>query len=1042
MLDTGAEVSVIKSKRLIGSTRLDPQRKVRLKSVDGSIIETHGVVKARVEEGKLKIPMEFQLVSKQVDLEGDGIIGKDFLEKMGAQICYRSKTVKFEWNNFSFEKKLKSREEIGKESREVKTISLRKRSETIVQVPIDCEDGLKEGLIEKCELSAGIYVASSLTTVKNGYALTSMLNTNDQEVVISEPRLKLTRVEAMPQDKDRQVEKYKYRGREVLGKLRLEHLNSEEKEMLENACLDFQDIFHLPEEKLSATNATKHSITVVPGTAPINTKPYRLPESQKAEIEKQIDKLLHEGIVEESTSPWNSPLLVVPKKVDASGERKWRIVVDYRKLNEKTVGNAYPLPDITEILDQLGQSKYFSCIDMVMGYHQIELNPGDMDKTAFSTKQGHWAYKRMPFGLKTAPATFQAMMNSVLSGLTGSRCFVFLDDVVIYATSLAEHDVKLREVFSRFRKHNLKLQPDKCEFLRKEVNYLGHVITEEGCRPDPSKVEVIENFPRPENEKQLKSFLGMIGYYRRFIPRFSKTAAPMHALLKKDIKFEWTPDQENAFQSLKAKLTSRPILQYPDFNKEFILTTDASNQGLGAVLSQGEIGKDLPIAYASRNLNKAEKNYTTSEKELLAIVWGVKHFRPYLYGRKFKIASDHKPLTWIMNVKDPGSRLLRWRIKLEEYDYEIVYKRGSLNTNADALSRINMLVKEDGKKQILYECHDAPLGGHRGMNKTYKAIKARFSWPNMKQEIEEYVKKCKSCQVNKLLGPKTKVPMEITTTAEHPFEKCALDIVGPLPETQRGNKYILTFQDDLSKLVTAIPIPQQDAETVAREFVVNVILKMGIPKQVLTDQGTNFLSDVFKNVCKLLRIKKLQTTAFRPESNGSLERSHRVLAEYLRHYVNEDQTNWDEWVPYAMYVYNTTVHAATGYTPFELVYGFQSILPSTLYEAPNPQYNYDDYVLELKSRLQTAHEVARKELLAAKLKSKEYYDTKSKKFQLSIGDRVLLYDETVRRGRSKKLSSQWIGPYEVLEVDKVNATIKRGRRIQKVHVNRLKPFHC
>jgi hypothetical protein len=329
-----------------------------------------------------------------------------------------------------------------------------------------------------------------------------------------------------------------------------------------------------------------------------------------------------------------------------------------------------------------------------------------------------------------------------------------------------------------------------------------------------------------------------------------------------------------------------------------------------------------------------------------------------------------------MNVKDPGSRLLRWRIQLEEYEYEIVYKNGALNSNADALSRINTLMKDgtevvdenigdDRKKQILYEFHDAPLGGHRGMNKTYQAIRSKFHWPDMKREIEEYVKRCKICQTNKLLGPKTKAPMEITTTAEHPFEKCSLDIVGPLPETAKGNKYILTFQDDLSKLVNAIPIPQQDAETRAREFVLNIILKMGTPKQILTDQGANFLSDLFKNVCKLLRIKKLQTTAFTPESNGGVERSQRVLMEYLRHYINEDQTNWDEWVPYAMYVYNTTTHSATGYTPFELVYGFQSTLPSTLHETPSPQYNYDDYVMELKGRLQMAHEIARQTLIIA-----------------------------------------------------------------------------
>jgi hypothetical protein len=254
---------------------------------------------------------------------------------------------------------------------------------------------------------------------------------------------------------------------------------------------------------------------------------------------------------------------------------------------------------------------------MIMGYHQIELDPKDREKTAFSTKQGHWEYKRMPFGLKTAPATFQSLRNSVLSGLTGSRCFVFLDDVVIYARSLAEHDAKLREVFARFRKYSLKLQPDKCEFLRKEVHYLGHLITENGVRPDPTKVEAVEKFPRPVTEKQLKCFLGMVGYYRKSIPKFSKIASPLHELLRKDAKFEWTTDQENAFQNLKEKLTTQPILQYPDFTKEFILTTDASNQG--------EIGKDLPIAYASRNLNQAEKNYSTSEKELLAIVWRIKH---------------------------------------------------------------------------------------------------------------------------------------------------------------------------------------------------------------------------------------------------------------------------------------------------------------------------------------------------------------------------------------------------------------------------------
>jgi hypothetical protein len=240
----------------------------------------------------------------------------------------------------------------------------------------------------------------------------------------------------------------------------------------------------------------------------------------------------------------------------------------------------------------------------------------------------------------------------------------------------------------------------------------------------------------------------MASYYWKFIPSFSQTAVPLHSLLKKNTTFEWLGEQEEAFQGLKHKLMSQPILQYPDFSKEFILSTDASNKGTGAVLAKGQLGKELPIAYASRSLNMAERNYSTSEKEPLAIIWGTKHFRPYLYGRKFKITMDHQPLTSIMNVKDPSSRLLRWRIKLEEYDYEILYKKGALNTNADALivSRINEVrieketplvteLNEDQKRQILYEYHDSPLGGHKGMNRTISAIKDRYSWPNMKQEI-------------------------------------------------------------------------------------------------------------------------------------------------------------------------------------------------------------------------------------------------------------------------------------------------------------------
>ena len=326
-----------------------------------------------------------------------------------------------------------------------------------------------------------------------------------------------------------------------------------------------------------------------------------------------------------------------------------------------------------------------------------------------------------------------------------------------------------------------------------------------------------------------------------------------------------------------------------------------------------------------------------------------------MYGTKFKIITDHKPLIWLFSVNDPGSRLIRWRLKLEEYDYEIIHKAGRANANADALSRnaireANEIEEEqeiftatreeeekeekeeeansdnerkyteDEKKQILYEYHDAPTGGHQGVERTVRRIRLTHNWHGITKDVERYISKCVLCQKNKL-SRKNKVPLVITDTPSKPFEKCALDIVGPLTITTNGNKYLLTFQDLLTKYSKAIPISNQEANTVSKEFVTKIVLEHGIPEKILTDQGTNFLSEIFKNTCKLLKINKIQTTAYHPESNGALERSHRTLAEYLRHYINEDQTDWDEWIPYAMFTYNTTPHTATGYTPFELVYG-------------------------------------------------------------------------------------------------------------------------
>ncbi|KAL6440856.1 hypothetical protein ACFW04_003346 [Cataglyphis niger] len=1032
--------------------------------------------------------------------------------------------------------------------------------------------------------------------------------------------------------------------------LRLNHLNKEESDHVSRLIDRHQDLFHLPGSKLGFTSVIKHKI-VTSDEQPINTKQYRFPPIHKEEIDKQIKELLDNDVIKPSESPYNSPLWIVPKKADSKGNKRWRMVIDYRALNEKTIGDAYPLPNITEILDQLGSAKYFSVFDLASGFHQIPMHESHAGKTAFSTPHGHYEFNRMPFGLKNAPATFQRLMDQVLSGLQGSELFVYLDDIVLYASSLREHEIKFDKLAERLRQANLKLQPDKCEFLRKEVGYLGHIISDQGVKPDPAKIRAVKEFPTPRNAKNIKQFLGLAGYYRRFIPNFSKTARPLTNLLKKEEPFDWTDKQESAFVQLREALCTEPILQYPDFTKPFVVTTDASGYAIGGILSQGSIGKDLPIAYTSRLLNTAEKNYSTIEKELLAIVYCVNYFRPYLYGRRFELVTDHKPLVWLHSVKDPTSRLVRWRLKLAEYEYEVKYKAGRTNVNADALSRnpaqtlpiikrtrkdesnrifpiereampdsdeslfncagtsesartnretqapdsdierpqsssddndassypetdssssdscifdninetastkyaigpriitipdnfttrrdnlvifttqqgapvdtgarmlqdtkslplirdaalararvnkngnrriISLVIKErvsgvtenimketicslldvvnelglqsisiakgdvdnvpwetvcsllsrvldrtninifvctnkisippdEEKLEIIRENHCSAIGGHKGA------------------EVQSFVQNCRPCQLKKLVRVKTKQPMVLTDTPDSAFDKVSMDIMGPLPTTRSGNSYILTIQDLLSKYSLAVPLKHAGAVDVADAFTNEFICTFGAPKAILTDQGSHFLNSLMRNVARKFKIRHFKTTAYRPQSNGSVERSHQVLWEYLKHYVNKDN-EWDEHLKLASFSYNTSVHEGTQFTPHELVFGKVAKVPSSEPDTTHEvNESYAKYLTELFNKIKNAQMIAHENLINAKKRSKLYYDRKLNSRKFKIGSSVYLLKEPSK----SKLGDQYTGPYRVIEVLKNNnvkiAISRHKTRI--VHADKLK----
>ncbi|KAI5735703.1 hypothetical protein M8J77_021620 [Diaphorina citri] len=577
---------------------------------------------------------------------------------------------------------------------EVNKIEIYPESEQVIELKVsNIKNG--EAMLPAVNLGS-CSIQQGVVEVRNGKALCTVTNPTVQKLNLCYNPLTLEELHKNYDFKvtDSNLNNFSSPTKFNFNLIRTQHMNEEEKFMLENLLKEFEEVFHMEGNPLTFTNKIKHKINTT-NEDPIYTKPYRYPAVHREEVRAQINKMLEENIIRPSHSPWSSPIWVVPKKLDSSGRRKWRIVIDYRKLNDKTVNDRYPLPNITDLLDKLGRCVYFTTLDLASGFYQIEMDENSIQKTAFNTEGGHYEYLRMPMGLKNSPSTFQRVMDDVLRGLVNECCLVYLDDIIIFGSSLQQHLQNIRKVLTRLRDSNLKIQLDKSEFLRKEVEYLGHVVTEEGVKPNPTKINAIKSYPIPRTVKQIKGFLGLLGYYRRFIKDFARLTKPLTKCLKKDAKIDITDvEYKDCFEKCKIILANEPVLQYPDFSKPFILTTDASNVALGAVLSQGVLGQDKPIAFASRTLNDSERNYSTIEKELLGVVWAVKYFRPYLFGRHYKIVTDHKPLQWLFSLKDPSSKLVRWRLKLEEFDYEVLYKKGSLNKNADALSRIELNINE------------------------------------------------------------------------------------------------------------------------------------------------------------------------------------------------------------------------------------------------------------------------------------------------------------------------------------------------------------
>ena len=959
--------------------------------------------------------------------------------------------------------------------------------------------------------------------------------------------------------------------------------------------------------RLGQVHSTAHRIDLIPGQTPVHCQPYRAGPNARALESTEIQRMLQAKVIEPTTSEWASPIVLVAKPDGST-----RFCVDYRRLNAITVRDSYPLPRMDECIDSLGDANIFTTLDCNSGYWQIPVRPEDREKTTFTSHEGLYRFLRMPFGLRNAPATFQRFVDITLSGLTWKTCLVYLDDIIVFSKTPSEHMAHLDTVLHRLYRAGLTLNLKKCHFFKETVDYLGHVIRPGHLSVAEKNTAALKVAKHPTTQTELRSFLGLCNVYRRFVKGFSKIAAPLNLLLRKGETPQLGPlssEQVSAFETLRDALLNPPILALPRLEGTFTLDTDASDHQLGCCLLQTQPdGSQRPIGYWSRALTNAEKNYSTTEKECLAIVWAILHLRPYLEQQKFIIRTDHHSLRWVLNLSDAQGRLARWRLRLLEFDYEVQYHPGALHHGADMMSRLQsenpaiaeptqpvdtdvpcfalaterypsllqphdlqtaqisdpscrhlqtqygthprididrngliglvlpsgefqlavpplagvplplsivteipfpepddvtgdkdapdlrwgevlrnetncdpsnevsatlaeelpqaishaeirdeqsrdaecqelserqgtscitdvntdgILIRNaplDGSKQIVVPLslrprllqleHFPVVAGHPGVSKMYASMRRRFFWKAMYKDVEETVRHCTVCAKNRVTERKRTSFLKLFP-AEGPLEFVAMDILGPLPKTEHGNRFLLVITDRFSKLTRTVPLRTITALVVAKAFCDAWVFSYGPPRYLLTDNGTQFNAKFFLAVCRELGIAKIFTTAYHPQTNGQVERFNRTIINSLRGYVERRQGDWDEYTAAITFGYNCRVHSSLHLAPFELILS----RPPPNLSVENAPTGIEDAPTSAKLRflakIRELIPLAQQRLAESQARYKKNFDrsVKEKNNNVRRDSWVYLRREVHEVGRNPKLDDQVDGPFRVVETD-------------------------
>lgn len=736
---------------------------------------------------------------------------------------------------------------------------------------------------------------------------------------------------------------------------------------------------------------------------PIKQNNGKIPLFWEDQIDNEIKKLLNLGVIRKSKSEWRSRIVPVKKK-----NGSLRLCVDFRALNNITLKDSYPIPRIDHILNSLRDSRVFTTLDATVGYFQISLDESSKHKTAFSWKNGLYEFNRMPFGLCNGPATFQRAMDDILGKFDFVCCY--FDDIIIHSKDLEEHALHLSKIFKTLREAGVIVNFKKCKFAKEELKILGYIIKRNAIQPDPEKLETINKIKKPSNLKELRSFLGSLNLCREYIPHFSEKTHYLYKLLcnkRSDSvsAIEWTKNASKQFENIKNVIKNEMIRYQPDLSLKFILTTDASDKAIGATLTQRDSeGRELLISVFSKSLNKSQLNYSTTDKELLAIVEATDYFKQFLLGKKFTLNTDHKALKYLKESKNLNSRMLRWSLKLQDFDFDIEYIPGK-NNCADYYSRIgvsvvssnvntkiNVLNNQD-KQEILKEYH-ASLG-HGSVVNMFFNIRSKFFWKNMYNDIKNFIKNCEICLKSGSAQINTKHKI-IQTSKEG--ELWQVDLIGYLDKTIQGNKYILVGIDHYTKWVESIAVADKNSKTIADAIKKIIIDKHNVPNFIMSDNGLEFKNIHIKNLLDKYNFKWIYNSPTNHASVGGIERTNQTLMNKIKKLCKFGHYDWDTVLKNATDAYNKSYNRSIGVSPYILTH--KKLPMFTIDKKFNiSEKNFTQNYL-IKKRNEHFDQYSKKHIQRGK---------RSCFNNFKLGDKVLVF----RKVLGDKLKNHWSDGYKI-----------------------------